>query len=152
MLTLLIPRRCIGLPHSVTHCNMPAIPLQQLWQAATHCSPLQHTATHCSYVMYPRLTPSTRLNLLPPKINFCMLKLAKFPPQLGEVCVLPHMPFEQIELPAKLVDYFLWSDKSKINQWSWRDSFNRISNRILNRDSISLFLERTFIENESEIG
>ena len=34
--------------------------------------------------------------------------------------------FKQIELPAKLLDYFLWSNKSKINQSDWRNDVNTL--------------------------
>ena len=34
--------------------------------------------------------------------------------------------FKQIELPAKLLDYFLWSNESNINQSDWRNDVNTL--------------------------
>mmetsp|Transcript_25815 Transcript_25815/g.37890 ORF Transcript_25815/g.37890 Transcript_25815/m.37890 type:complete len:90 (-) Transcript_25815:214-483(-) len=35
------------------------------------------------------------------------------------ICFSSYLLFEQLELPAKLLDYFSWSNKSNINQFYW---------------------------------
>ena len=35
----------------------------------------------------------------------------------GVLVLVEHVVFEQIELPAKLLDYFVWREKSNINQY-----------------------------------
>jgi len=71
---------------------------------ATHCNTLQHTATHCNTLQYTatwKRNEWDEINTTQPLSSWLKSSLR----------IRLH-----IELPAKLLDYFLRSNKSKINQ------------------------------------
>jgi len=133
---------CNTLQHTVSHCN-------KLQHTATHCgatalsvsTPFQvrnaqtnhETCENCNSVclnIYISLSLSRFLSL---SLAFCLflpslslllsLSLFLYLSFWLSILISNLKRFEQIELPAKLLDYFLSSNKSNINQYKFTLSY-----------------------------
>jgi len=113
---------CNALHRTATHCTAlqrTAPHCTALHRTTTHCNTLQHTATHCSSgichtncVCLPAFLHTVGGGTWQWRIFEIFEIWLIYMPDICQTWPI----FEHVELPAKLLDYFLRSNKSNIKQ------------------------------------